>query len=399
MGLLRRPDRREQAGKPGAETIRSFYFEAGQSRKGEQQRDVDTTASRRRSRRWGVLGILVLLAAAAAAVWFYINSALQPPVPSAAAVRISYPAGTSTAKLAQELEAKGLIRDSRIFSLYLRYKGEGDRFQAGEYEWTPGVTADEIIASLNSGGTVKEAGLRLTVPEGFTLLQIAQKLEEQEGMKAADLLAAADSYQPSEGTEDLLALPAPDAKLRHRLEGYLFPETYEWKKDAKPQEIVDTMVRELGRRLEALPKGWQDVMKERGLTFHEVLTIASLIEREVVVDEERKIVSGVIQNRLKEGMPLQIDATVQYLLDKPKERLLHKDLEVVSPYNTYLNKGLPPGPIASPSLASIEAALYPETTTYLFYVTKKDGTMGHLFAETFEQHKKNIAESNKAGNP
>ncbi|WP_426448572.1 endolytic transglycosylase MltG [Paenibacillus sp. S-38] len=359
---------------------------------------MDRTASRRRSRRWGVVSIFIILTAAAAAVW-YIRSALQPPSTSAAAVRISYPPGTSTAQLAHELEAKGLIRDSRMFTLYLRYKGEGGRFQAGEYEWAPGATADEIIAKLNSGETVKEAGLRLTVPEGFTLLQIARKLEEQEGLKAADLLAVADSYRPSEGTEGLPALPAPDAKLRHRLEGYLFPETYEWKKDAKPQEIVDTMVRELGRRLEELPKGWQDVMKERGLTFHEVLTIASLIEREVVVDEERKIVSGVIQNRLKQDMPLQIDATIQYLLDKPKERLLHKDLEVVSPYNTYLNKGLPPGPIASPSLASIEAALYPETTSYLFYVTKKDGTMGHLFAETFEQHKKNIAESNKAGSP
>ncbi|MCZ8519019.1 MULTISPECIES: endolytic transglycosylase MltG [Paenibacillus] len=360
---------------------------------------MDNTAGRRRSRGWGVLGFILILAAAAAAGLFYIGSAMKPPASTSSAVRISYPPGTSTAQLAEELETKGLIRDSRIFTLYLRLKGEGGRFQAGEYEWSPGASAEEIIAKLNSGETVKEAGLRLTVPEGFTVLQIAQKLAEQEAVKADALLAAADSYIPAGKTEGMPPLPAADSKLRHRLEGYLFPETYEWKKDAKPQEIVDTMVRELGRRLKDLPDGWQDAMKQRNLTFHEVLTIASLIEREVVVDEERKIVSGVIQNRLEQGMPLQIDATVQYLLDKPKERLLHKDLEVVSPYNTYLNKGLPPGPIASPSLASIEAALYPEKTAYLFYVTKKDGTMGHLFAETFEQHKKNIAESNKAGNP
>jgi UPF0755 protein len=113
-----------------------------------------------------------------------------------------------------------------------------------------------------------------------------------------------------------------------------------------------------------------------------------------VVEEERPIVAGVIYNRLKAKMPLQIDATVQYLFAESKERLYEKDLQIESPYNTYLHTGLPPGPIASPSLASIKAALYPEETKYLYYVTKKDGTSGHLFAETFAQHKKNIAKSN-----
>ena len=124
------------------------------------------------------------------------------------------------------------------------------------------------------------------------------------------------------------------------------------------------------------------------------MTVASLVEREVVVDEERPIVAGIIYNRLKEGMPLQIDATVQYLLDKQKDRLMESDLQVDSPYNTYKIKGLPPGPIASPSVKSIEAALFPKKTDYFYYVTKKDGSHEHLFAETLKQHNQNIAKSN-----
>ncbi|UUZ86641.1 endolytic transglycosylase MltG [Paenibacillus sp. P26] len=184
-----------------------------------------------------------------------------------------------------------------------------------------------------------------------------------------------------------------------RLEGYLFPETYEWKKDVTPDEIVESMTQELDKKLAELPKDWQSALKQRGLTFHQPLTVASLIEREVALEEERALVSGVIYNRLKQGMPLQIDATVQYLFDKPKERLFEKDLQIESPYNTYLHPGLPPGPIASPSLASIQAALYPAGTKYLYYVTKKDGSKGHLFAETYEQHLKNIAESKKTASP
>jgi UPF0755 protein len=138
------------------------------------------------------------------------------------------------------------------------------------------------------------------------------------------------------------------------------------------------------------------VLEEKKMTLHELLTIASLVEREVVIDEERALVAGVIYNRIEDGMMLQIDATVQYSLDKPKERLYEKDLLIDSPYNTYKVEGLPPGPIASPSIASITAALYPEESDYLFYVTKKDGSQSHLFAKTYEEHLKNIEKSKQA---
>lgn len=346
---------------------------------------------------WGLVIIIFLMAGFGTGLALYVSKALEPMPPLEEAQRISFPPGTGVAQLALELEQKGIIRNARIFTWYLKYKQEGGRFQAGEYDMRPGLWPDEIIGRLNRGETVKEAGLRLTVPEGFTVRQIAEKLQAEHGVDSSIFLQAVQSYKGAEGT---VGADIPDdPSIRYRLEGYLFPETYEWKKDADANEMIASMMQELDKRLAQLPPDWKEAMAKQNLTFHQILTIASLIEREVVVDEERPIVSGVIHNRLKQGMPLQIDATVQYLFDKQKERLLYEDLRIESPYNTYLNKGLPPGPIASPSLASIQAAIYPAETQYLFYVTKKDGTRGHLFAETFEQHTKNIAESNKTGNP
>jgi len=153
---------------------------------------------------------------------------------------------------------------------------------------------------------------------------------------------------------------------------------------------------ELDRKLDQLPEGWQDLLEERDMTLHDLLTVASLIEREVAVAEERPIVASVIYNRLAKGMPLQVDATVLYALGGTKDRVLDEDLEIDHPYNTYKIPALPPGPIASPSLASIQAALEPEDTEYLYYVTKKDGSRTHLFAKTLQEHQRNIRRSEEA---
>ncbi|WP_072329447.1 MULTISPECIES: endolytic transglycosylase MltG [unclassified Paenibacillus] len=351
-----------------------------------------------RKRVWisGLLLIICLAAGLTVGVALYISRALSPTLPSDTPVRVALPAGTGVGELAHELQRKGLVRDARLFTYYVKYKGEGGRFQAGEYDMQPGLTPDEIIAKLNRGETAKEAGLRLTVPEGFTFRQIAEKLQ-QSGMDPAAFEAAAAKFVAPAGSA-AAGIPA-NPNLKARLEGYLYPDTYEWKKDASPDELIATMTAQLDKRLQELPQGWRQAMEARGLTLHQTLTVASLIEREVAIPEERALVSGVIHNRLKQNKQLEIDATIQYLFDKQKERLYEKDLQVDSPYNTYLNRGLPPGPIASPSIASIQAAIYPQETTYLFYVTKKDGSRKHLFAETFEEHKKNIAESNKTAAP
>lgn len=336
--------------------------------------------------------LAAILLTAIAVMTIYIVYALGAP-PAAEAVRISIPAGSHSGAIAGLLEDHGLIRSQRFFRYYLKYKREGDRFQAGIYDFTPGMTKDELIAKLNAGDTVKEETVKFTIPEGYTIRQMADKLEQEGLASKAEFVQLADSREWT----DKWTPQIPDSAYRHRLEGYLFAETYEMKKGSTAKEIVFRMLEETDKKTGQLPPDWQDKLQARGMSFHQMLTVASMIEREVAVDEERQIVAGVIYNRLAKGMPLQIDATIQYLFERSKDRMLEKDLQIESPYNTYLNPGLPPGPIASPGLLSIKAAIYPQETLYQFYVTKKDGSGGHLFAETYEEHKANIAKSKAGG--
>lgn len=335
---------------------------------------------------------LVLLVAGGALL--YVWNGLRPVRAADTPVQITIERGMKAQKVSELLEQKGLIRDADLFNIWMKLSGEGSKFQAGVYELKPGMTREEIVAKFNKGDIVAPATYRFTIPEGFTILQMAERLESAGHVKKDEFIQTVQNPDLWSGSDWTSLIPL-DAPLRFALEGYLFPDTYEMKAGSTAADIVNRMLAELDRKLDQLPDDWHEVMEERGLTLHDVLTIASLIEREVVVDKERPIVSGIIANRLEKKMPLQIDATIQYLLDKPKENLLEQDLKVESPYNTYLNTGLPPGPIASPSFKSIEAALYPEKTDYLYYVTKKDGSNEHLFAATFKQHQRNIEISNK----
>lgn len=342
---------------------------------------------------WVITTILSVMIISVGSVYLYIWNGLRP-ASAGDTVQVELKKGSSPFQFAEVLEDQGIIRNAFIFKYYLRYKHEGPKFQAGVYELKPGMTKDEIIAKLNAGETKKEETIRFTIPEGYTVEQIAATLSEAGFVDKAAFIAAADKDQAWTDTDAAKSIPK-DAKLRHRLEGYLFPETYEMRKGSTPEEIITRMLQQLDHKLDGLPDNWEDALTERGLSLHEMLTVASLVEREVVIDEERPIVAGIIYNRLKKGMPLQIDATVQYVLPEQKERLLLTDLEVDSPYNTYKIKGLPPGPIASPSIKSIEAALFPKQTDYYYYVTKKDGSHEHLFAETLKQHNRNIEKSNE----
>jgi UPF0755 protein len=345
---------------------------------------------------WSFLIALGLVFAMAGGVLFYLWNGLRPTAASDTPVKVTISSGMRAQKVAEMLEEKGLIRDAFLFSGWLKLQGEGSRFQAGDYELTRGMTREEIVAKLNEGDIVAAATIKFTIPEGFTVQQIADRLAEKAGVDKTKFLEAANNPALWTGSAWTKSLPT-DKNLRFPLEGYLFPDTYEMKSGSTEIEIINRMLSELDRKLDQLPEDWLGTLEDRGLTVHQLLTIASLVEREVVADEERPIVASVIQNRIRKKMPMQIDATIQYLLDKQKERLMESDLKVNSPYNTYQNPGLPPGPIASPSLKSIEAALYPEQTDYLYYVTKKDGTNTHLFAETYKQHQKNIklSEQNK----
>jgi UPF0755 protein len=363
--------------------------------KSSQHLEQQSSSGPRKSRitLWVILSLLGIMIIGAGSVALYVWSSLKPTA-AGEVQKLEIARGTSANEVAELLEKQGIIKNAFIFKYYLKLKDQGGRFQAGIYELSPGMKNDVIIAKLNAGDTVEAETIRFTIPEGFTVLQIADKLAEEKLINKEKFIGLIASEKNWGDAEAARAIPNND-KLHQRLEGYLFPETYELKKESTEEDIIKRMVLELDRKLAELPEGWMDVLEEKKMSFHDMLTIASLVEREVVVDEERALVSGIIYNRIADGMKLQIDATVQYSLDKPKERLYEKDLLVDSPYNTYKVEGLPPGPIASPSLKSIEAAIYPEKTEYFFYVTKKDGSQSHLFAKTYKEHLKNIEKSNQ----
>jgi UPF0755 protein len=341
--------------------------------------------------------IVLILVVVGLVIVLYVRNALLPLESTGQAVRISIPSGSVPSQIARILEDNQLIRDARVFTYYLKYKKQGNLFKAGQYSMTPGITITEIIDKLNRGDVIPLDVIRITIPEGYTIPQMIEELTTKHPTWQADVFA--DEVEHPERYTLLLLADLPDnSAIKHRLEGYLFPDTYEFPLNTTENQVITRLLQEMERKLASLPADWQDVMKARNINFHQLLTIASLIEREVVVDDERPIVASVIYNRLAINMALQIDATVQYALDQPKARLLYEDLKVKSPYNTYLYPGLPPGPIAGPSLESIRAALYPVDTEYFYYVTKKDGTSAHLFAETYNQHLKNIKISEKNSN-
>lgn len=339
-----------------------------------------------------LLWLLAVVFLACVGLGLFVYTALQPAKLDQT-VRLTIEPGIGAAGVSRLLEEHGIIRNRYVFLGYLAYTKQQTRLQAGTYDFEPGMDLDEIVGKLARGEVVPEEMHRFTIPEGYTIRQIADRLAELGIVDREAFLAAANSKEWTEG----VAADIPDhPDFKFRLEGYLFPETYEMKKDSTEKDIIERMLKEWDRKLAALPEDWTSRLEELGLSFHELLTIASLIEREVSVPDERPVVAGVIYNRLKLGMKLQLDATVQYLFDEPKERVLEKDTLIEDPYNTYQIQGLPPGPIASPGLDSIRAALYPEETEYLYYVTKKDGSGRHLFAVTYEEHQQNIAKS-KAG--
>lgn len=346
---------------------------------------------------WVCFSLLFLMLIIAVSGLYYVWNQLSP-TKAGPAVEVEITKGMSANSVSKLLEEKGIIKNSFIFGYYLVLKEEGSNFQAGTYELKPGMDKHEVIAKLNAGDVIAKETVKFTIPEGFTVEQIAHKLNEEGIVNKEAFLKLASEERSWAGAETVLLFPKEAENVKYRLEGYLFPDTYEVVKGISEEDIILRLLKEQDRKLASLPGDWVDQLDILGISMHEMLTIASLIEREVVIDEERAKVAGVIYNRLNEPMRLQIDATIQYALGEQKELLTNEDTQLDSPYNTYQIDGLPPGPIANPSLDSIKAALYPEEHNYLFYVTKKDGSNSHLFAETFREHERNIEKSKQTAN-
>ncbi len=325
-------------------------------------------------------GITILLAVAFGLFALQINTMLQPveiPAAAPAEVHVTINPGSSTAAIASALQEKGLIRNATVFSYWAKYKAIDQSFQAGNYLFSYGMTIEEIMKEL-AAGNVYRPTVTVTVPEGLTLEQIAVRLSESGLVDYEEFFALAKETIPALGE----VLPGQ----RHAVEGYLFPDTYEF----EPEVTAEAVLHRLQSRLaEVLNDSLRERAAELELSLHQVMTMASLVEREVQVAGERELVAAVLHNRLKRGMLLQIDATVIYALGEHKTVVLYQDLEVKSPYNTYRTAGLPPGPISSSGRSSIEAVLYPADVDYLYYVAKGDGTGGHYFARTLAEHEAN----------
>ncbi len=314
-------------------------------------------------------------------------------------------AGETANDVAQRLEAGGIIADATLFRYYLRYYDLDSGLEAGEYTLQNAMTRPELAQAL-SHAAAPEIEVRIT--EGWRLEQIADYLRQnpdwgisaEEFSRLALRLAPPGEGGDSSGVDAsrletypfLAALPANAS-----LEGYLFPDTYRLPLDATAADLINTMLFNFSQRVTA---EMRQAAAERGLTLHGAITLASIVEREAQLPEERPVIAGVFLNRLAQGIKLDADPSVQYALGFQaateqwwKRPLFYADLEIDSPYNTYLYPGLSPGPIASPGLASIEAVIYPAETEFLFFVVDctSDTPGAHVFAITFEEHQVNVA--------
>lgn len=341
--------------------------------------------------RWGRrltvgLIVLVVLGLVVGGIGFaYVRSQVDPSGPAGAEVTIEVPRGSSTQRIASLLEESDVVSNARNFRLYARVKKAGP-FQAGSYVIRRNSSFDEVIDVLEKGP--KLTFQRLTVPEGLILKQVADLVGKMPGRSAATFLQIANSgtvrskYQPAGSTN---------------LEGLLFPDTYNFEPKDDEKAILERMVRAF--EAAAADVGIDKVVEGGLVDPYQAIVVASMVEREARVPDDRGMVSRVIYNRLEKKMLLQVDATVIYALGRVGEkglRVFNRDLEVNSPYNTYKNPGLPPAPIASPGRAALQAAVSPTPGPWLFYVVvAADGR--HAFATTLAEHNRNIAAAAAAG--
>ena len=267
------------------------------------------------------------------------------------------------------LKDRDLIGNSLSFQLLAYLQKKQGQIQAGEYELSPSMTPKDILGIVTSGKTILHA---VTIPEGYRITEIAALLEERGLVNAEEFILQTQDKELIQSA----GIPAIS------LEGYLFPETYHFSKHTSERKIIQSMLDTYHEKIKTYELSKRTPFVN--LSFHEVVTLASLIEKETGVDEERKLISSVFHNRLKKNMRLQTDPTVIYAMINFDGNIRKKDLNIDSPYNTYKYRGLPPGPIASPGLKSIIAALEPSNSDYLYFVSRKDGS--HQFSSNLMDH-------------
>lgn len=329
--------------------------------------------------------ICIVLVGTALAGYFYINSALQPVDKNdKSQIKVTIPIGSSVRGIANVLEENGIIKDGTVFRYYVKFKNESG-FMAGDYQLSPSMELGEIIAQLKTGKVVKEALFSITIPEGKQLDEIATIISKKTTYTETEILEKLDNKQyvksliekyPSILTDEIL-----NDNIRHPLEGYLFPATFEfYEEEPKLEEIIESMI----SKTEDVVSTYLGQIEDKGLTVHQFMTMSSLIEEEATEKADRENISTVFYNRIEKNMPLQTDPTVLYSMGKHQVGITYEDLETDSPYNTYKNQGLPPGPIASPGEISMAAAVNPRDANYLYFYSRPNGET--IFTSTLNEH-------------
>ena len=283
-------------------------------------------------------------------------------------IEVEIPEGSTFKQALGILEDNNLIRDRNLFLIMGKVAGLDRRIRAGYYSFSGTMSPWEVFTQLRDGRIVY---YEITIVEGESLLEIGSRLSSRK-------IVPRDAFDRLVKDKEFLTILDINAPS---LEGYLYPQTYKFPKGASPESVLKIMVQEMRREF---TDQMQTRMREMGWTENDVLTLASIIEREAATDEERPVISAVYHNRINRGMPLQADPTAIYGVKSYKDKITKDDLRKETAFNTYVIKGLPPGPIASPGMKSITAALYPADVPYLYFVAKKDGT--HYFSKTFSEH-------------
>ena len=352
-----------------------------------------------------LLILLALLGVGGFYGYRYAESALQPIDPSSKQyVKVQIPEGSNSQEIGSILEKSGLIKHGLLFTAYVKYKNYSD-LKSGYYNLQKSMSTEDLIKALQKGGTPEPQEVvyaNLIIPEGFTLEQIAQTVAQLQGEFKEPLTT--EAFMAKVQDENFIAqevarypkllesLPAKDSGVRYRLEGYLFPATYTIKESTTIESLIDEMLATMDKNLSP----HYATIKEKNLTVNELLTIASLVEKEGAKTEDRKLIAGVFYNRLNLGMPLQSNIAILYAEGKLGQKIsladdVAIDTTIVSPYNVYKNIGLMPGPVDSPSLDAIESSINQTKSDNLFFVANvQDGKV--YFAATKEEHDKNVEE-------
>ncbi|WP_461204505.1 endolytic transglycosylase MltG [Clostridium sp. DL1XJH146] len=317
-----------------------------------------------------IMTLFFVLGCGAAFIFYKINDVIENPLTiKEDTITINVEKGMTFYTLLESLDDENKIQNPLLIKLAIKYTEIDAEIKAGEYEINRDVNLQELIENL-SVGNLAEGSIKVTIPEGYTVEDIARALEEQNVISKEEFLSFCSEYKNP-------IIEMDNDEVKYEVEGFLFPDTYMFKENSSSEMIASKMIDRYEEVMDEIVKN-QEYSNEE---IYKYITIASMIEEEAKVDEERSLVSSVIYNRVDIGMPLQLDATVIYALGEHKDGILIKDTKTESSYNTYYIKGLPVGPITNPGKASIEAAINPADTDYIYYVYDNEGK--HYFTDNY----------------